>query len=93
MANQAQKSAPFIVCAAIKTPHGAIICGPRHFDNTMRQQISNNKVRFTQTEQGFVDQFGVFYNRRDAMEIAVIQGQIRRDFPVKDGKLYSEHLY
>ena len=93
MAETAQKSTPLIVCAALRTPNGAILCGPRHFDTVMRKQISDSKVRYTRPEQGFVDQFGTFYNRRDAMQVAVIQGQIRRELPVNDGKLYSEHLY
>ena len=43
-------------------------------------------------EQGFIDQFGKFYNRKDAYIIAKENGQIIRDLGETD-ELFSEHLY
>jgi hypothetical protein len=45
-------------------------------------------------EQGFIDQFGTFYNRKDAYTIAKENGQIIRDLDgVGTNTLFSEHLY
>jgi len=65
---------PWIVCAACRAPDGFIAVGPRHFDDTMCRQIevwhSANSVPNTPPwEQGFVDQFGRFYGREQAMQI------------------------
>lgn len=93
-----------IVCAAIRNEAGNIICGARHFDDTMHRHIAmlgaeaiadwyNPDAR---VEQGFIDQSGVFYLRREAWAIAAKAGQIRCRCGgyVKDGgTLYSENLY
>lgn len=84
-----------VVCAAIRSVlTGDIICGFRHHDGLMRAQL----IRFCgrgvlgQIEQGFVDQKGVFLNRKEAWDIAEAAGQIRhKDFD--NGILYSENLY
>lgn len=44
-------------------------------------------------EQGFVDQFGTFLTRKEALEIAKENGQIIRDIGYEPDELYSEHLY
>ena len=44
-------------------------------------------------EQVFVDQFGAFLTRKEALEIAKENGQIIRDLGYDPGELYSEHLY
>ena len=47
-------------------------------------------------EQGFIDQFGDFYNRQEAMQIAKEAAQdidIERGCGGNDKKLYSEGLY
>ena len=48
------------------------------------------------SEQGFIDSWGVFYNRQDAWKIAEENNQIIRRVggDTKDGgTLYSENLY
>lgn len=78
-----------IVCAANKhRATGRIICGARHWDKVMRSQTQDYKG----WEQGFIDQFGDFLNRKDAWKIAEEQGQIRRTVSTP-GTLYSENLY
>ena len=86
---------PFIVCAAIRNPQGHIICGPRHFDATMREQIRliPEPLRKTFNEQGFVDQFGKFYCRYQAWKIACENSQIKQRVGGDNECLYSENLY
>lgn len=86
-----------IVCAAIKMPDGTIVCGPRHFDDIMRNQLMRNQLvwnpEWNKAEQGFVTQYGVFLTREKAYEIAEKNGQIVNNTGYKGNKLFSEHLY
>lgn len=89
-----------IVCAACK--HGDFIAaGPRHFDETMHPQImayyKANGIDHNahgEFEQGFIDQWGRFYDREAAMAIVEQNGQ---PFDVKRNSgnkfLFSEGLY
>jgi hypothetical protein len=92
-----------IVCAANQytTEEGEtfLLIGARHWDNHMRKQAAIiEKCRGvkihngTNEVQGFIDQFGSFYNRKLAWLIAENEGQIIRGVG-SDGKLYSENLY
>lgn len=88
-----------IVCAAIRKGDN-IICGARHYDMIMRQQIKNSVfdwyVDRSKVEQGFIDQYGKFYSRTEAWPIALHQCQIRHRCVGDDadgGTLYSENLY
>lgn len=88
---------PRIVCAALKHKRDdlGIIIGPRHFDETMRDQICARggiQAWKGKCTQGFIDQFGRFHDRQEAWEIAVKEGQIWRKVSTP-GKLYSENLY
>lgn len=83
-----------IVCAACRWPDGHIILGIRHFSPDMHlsaalQGYSPKDCR----EQGFVDQYGEYYNRQDAFKIALKNGQYRPYEPYNFGTLYSEDLY
>ena len=92
-----------IVCAANRCIdiHGntLIVIGIRHFDVLMHSKIklcretnliSNN----TRWEQGFVDQYSNFLNRKDAYVIAKANGQIIRECGNPDSiELFSENLY
>ena len=72
---------PRIVCAAMLMKDDTIITGIRHFSPDMRsvmQKIYGDKYHLQVQEQGFVDQFGTFYNRKDAWHIADKNGQILR---------------
>jgi hypothetical protein len=88
-----ERPAPRIVCAAVKLKLGLIVCGPRHFDMTMRDNLRQLRLTVKDSVQGFVDQFGDFYTREAAWEIAERNGQILRDLSCGKGVLYSEHLY
>jgi hypothetical protein len=70
-----------IVCAAMKMKDGMIIPGVRHFSPEMRQimqRIYGNKYHLQVDKQGFIDQYGDFYSRREAFLIANNNSQIRR---------------
>jgi hypothetical protein len=72
---------------------GVVVCGPRHFDATMRKLIEQLRLTVSGAEQGFVDQFGNFLTRERAWDIAKAQGQIRTENSICTGTLYSEDLY
>ena len=85
-----------IVCAAIKSSSGLIVCGARHFDSFMRMQIERSggfkryKIEkpvgltkeWIEAEDCFIDNQGNFLTREEAWVIAE-----------KNGILYSENLY
>ena len=87
-----QMAARRVVCAAIRSPRGGIITGPRHFDSTMHRAIDTAvyladhttgegtviENEWHRAEQGFIDQWGNFLTRREAWAIAAAQGQIIR---------------
>lgn len=86
-----------IVCAAaIYRESGVVFAGPRHCDNTMWKQVQAAGFEgFYEMEQGFIDQWGRFWNRRQAMQICEIEGQpvnFSRQGNVTD-HLFSEGLY
>jgi hypothetical protein len=78
-----------VVCAALRKG-SVIICGPRHWDSICRAPSKDG------WEQGFVDQKGVFMDRKEAWEVADAAGQILRicgGEGVNGGRLFSENLY
>ena len=85
-----------IVCAACKSKEVTLVSA-RHWDRVMNIQHSNlyRKIPSSEFEQGFIDQFGKFHNREEAMLIALAGGQ-DIDFKRNGGDsriLYSEGLY
>lgn len=89
------KAQPRIVCAACRH-EDIIIVGPRHWDPTMHRTAELIGVGGAGFEQGFIDQFGDFYDRKEAMQIAKAVGQpidIERGCGGDDTELYSEGLY
>jgi len=90
-----------IVAAANR--YGDIIAiGPRHYSNGMRISIDGlggSKLLYkyaggdSGAEQGFVDQYGTFYDRKEAWDIAQANGQILYPDIGPVGTLFSEHLY
>ena len=84
---------PLVVCAAIRKGE-RIICGARHFDSVMREQINASEgiAHWRGAEQGFIDQKCQFITREDAWILAEKEGQIRRNV-APEGTLYSENLY
>jgi hypothetical protein len=91
-----------IVCAANRYGDH-IIASARHHDALMRKIINSMGGRSKlldgceREEQGFIDQYGDWWNREEAMNIVVQNGQkLRTDntLPIGVGlKLFSEHLY
>jgi hypothetical protein len=84
-----------IVCAAILFDKTMIV-GPRHYDAVMMAQYHAFKLKQDEANgiQGFVDQFGTFFDRKEAFEIATRQGQIRHKTGNPDSKeLFSKDLY
>lgn len=90
-----------VVCAANQyscTLGGVLhFIGVRHFCPLMRQNMqswSDVLIRTTET-QGFVDQFGVFMDRKEALKVAKEAGQLNiarlKTWP--DDELFSEDLY
>jgi len=86
-----------VVCAANKWGD-VIVLGARHFDSLMHSHIKRLPSLPTspaEWEQGFVDQHGVFMDRREALQVAINAGQIGRYRPKTnpDYQLFSEDLY
>ena len=85
-----------VVCAAMINTKGQIICSPRHWDKIARaavKNVSNPEDWETDIEQGFVDQFGQFLTREEALKIAQRNKQIAGRCGGDDIRLYSENLY
>jgi hypothetical protein len=86
-----------VVCAALAYKD-ILILGPRHFDATMHAQMANSRcammVKGGAWEQGFIDQHGVFMDRKEALLVAQAAGQIGLYRPKNPGEwLCSEDLY
>ena len=99
---------PVIVSAAMLLENGDIVVGIRHFSRDMREIMSKaygEGYHLLVKTQGFVDQYGKFYDRQEAWKIADKMGQIRRTTgweslsnprPANvgdEGMLFSENLY
>lgn len=89
----------FVVCAAMRNKDGLIICGARHYDTVMREQVKalggyEKWMESGPIEQGFIDQRGNFLTREEAYIIAKKNGQIvQKSGSVHIPELYSEDLY
>ena len=97
----------FVVCAAnrVNNPKEPgkylIVAGARHFDAIMHQQIKQlHQIHdldgmALRWEQGFIDQHGVFMDRREALQVATEAGQLntRRSKTSPEDRLFSEDLY
>ncbi len=82
-----------VVCAANRDrATGVIICGARHWDKLMRGQVEAMGLAYHGWDDGFVDQFGDFMDRKEAWLVAVDQEKIRRTVG-PEGTLFSENLY
>jgi hypothetical protein len=95
--NGIEKPQQVVVCAACRYGQ-LILAGARHFDNVMRSQLEAlpKRTQFISSlwEQGFIDQFGKFLTREEAMIIIKKSGQpfdIERNGD--DNLLFSEGLY
>ncbi len=91
-----------VVCAANKydCDYGGIdmiFIGVRHFCPIMRKNMEPHKdfIKRESEVQGFIDQFGVFMDRKEALQVAREAGQlnIARIKTWPDNELFSEDLY
>lgn len=95
--NNLVKPPQIVVCAANKLPVAGgfvILCGARHWDKVMCKQADVMGLRGGDEQQGFIDQFGDFLTREEAMVVVKESGQpfnIERN--VGDICLFSEGLY
>lgn len=91
--NGIPKPKEVIVCAANRKD-GTIFCGARHCDKIMAAQAEAAGMTLTASEQGFINQFGEFRTRKEALAIVVANGQ-RFDAKRNGSKtrLFSEGLY
>lgn len=87
-----------VVCAANR--YGELtFLGARHFDERMREAMQHYNIPTLRSacgeEQGFIDQFGVFMDRKEALEVAKAAGQINLHRPKTrpEDRLFSEDLY
>lgn len=91
--NGITKPQQVVVCAAIKVGE-VIFCGARHCDKIMRAQAKAAGMKLHSPHQGFIDQFGDYLTREEAMQIVKDNGQpfnIERNGG--DVVLFSEGLY
>ncbi len=96
-----------VVCAANRVVYyvegfsrHAIALGARHFDPLMRDQIESHwlamrgsRDQWRVSEQGFIDQWGTFMDRREAFEVAKAAGQLLYGPHLSGGELDSSDLY
>lgn len=86
-----------IVCAANLYPDGIIVCSARHYDmimHTVLCSIYDDRPSFSEVKQGFIDNIGVWHDRKAAYKIALAADQIRhKTGNLHDETLYSEDLY
>ncbi|THA09433.1 hypothetical protein [Rodentibacter pneumotropicus] len=95
-----------IVCAAIKFQIETATTKPKPVDELVLPMVrhysmdSRNVLNFIddyydveEIEQGFITNFGRFINRKEALEIAKANNQIRFDIGYEPDELYSEMLY
>ncbi len=96
-----------VVCAANRVVYyvegfsrHAIALGARHFDPLMRDQIESHwlamrgsRDQWRASEQGFIDQWGTFMTREEALVVALAAGQRIYRCGGDEKRLYSESLY
>lgn len=88
-----------VVCAALRYESGYIVASPRHFDSFCHAQLKPLKDSESMLirgipEQGFIDQFGVFMGRYEALAVAKEANQLgRRPKCPPEDRLFSEDLY
>lgn len=94
-----EKNQRRVVCSACRSSvSGLMVLGPRHMDNTMRTHIdlTPNHTHSDFDEEGFIDQYGVYMDRREAWSVAKEANQIVYRCggdQTNGGTLYSENLY
>jgi len=84
-----------IVSAAIMNRTGSVICGARHYDRFMHEQLDTTSGDWGRKDivQGFITNKNRFVDRVEGLAIATAQKQIKRMVGGGDVRLYSEMLY
>ena len=86
---------PYIVCAANRMPDGKLLVGVRHWDKLMHDQYDARygdvHAKHSEVEQGFIDQWGKFYTREQALIAVESTGQTKGHYSKIE--LFSEDLY
>jgi hypothetical protein len=95
--NNIKKPRQVVVCAACRRGD-VVIAGARHYDKVMRSQLNaiGLKTYDVEWEEGFINQFGDFLTRKEAMQVALSSGQkvdIARGCGGDKDVLFSEGLY
>lgn len=79
---------------------GYVVCGHRHhncisiFAQIVGFPYSDESQKLHNTEtQGFLTNTNMFVNRKEAMKIAILAGQVEEGKTHKEFELYSEDLY
>lgn len=90
-----QLSVRKVVCAALYDGN-IVVAGARHYDMVMQTQLEAIRCDGIKRKwkQGFIDQFGVFLDRKEALQVTIASGQpidYERNGSTKE--LYSEGLY
>lgn len=81
-----------VVCAANKFDD-VVLLGVRHFCPIMSDMCERIGLRGSMKhEQGFVDQWGNFMSRKEALHVLKTNGRFIRDEDYLD-ELFSENLY
>lgn len=98
MGNHIGEVVRVVVCAAIlNTKTKEILCSPRHYDSTTHCHIKKDNSKWLKgcVIEGFVDQWGVFMTREEALDVATKAGQLntRRTKTHPLWQLFSEDLY
>jgi hypothetical protein len=87
------KPQEIIVCAANRKG-GVIFAGARHCDKVMHRQAKAAGTNLTVSEQGFINQFGEFRTREEALKIVLENGQpFNKKRNGSTTELFSEGLY
>lgn len=89
----------FVIVSAANRYKDIIVKGPRHYSPLMVAEIEAyggvellKKYAGEEYEQGFVDQYGTFYDRTHAKKIAIKRGQLRYPQNCPGSHLFSEGL-
>lgn len=96
--NNIIKPTRVVVCAACRF-NTFIICGVRHWDKLMHTHFSQLKITYPHLkainfEEGFIDQFGDFLSREEALMVIKESKQSFNSERNQSTKiLYSEGLY
>ena len=81
-----------VVSMAANIVDGHLVVGNRHWCPLMQMQVErldlNCKKHNISTDQGFVDQWGIYMSREEAWDVAKKAGQIKEVFV--EGTLFSE---